>query len=211
MSVIADNEPFFLTEHEFVAMAGFEQGDSSARSLDALGLVEVATPEMGRAGLQTLLVRDLAHIDDEQITLDGPAHVVASILLTSYEWNILTIDGPNVASVIVVIGAAAGKLLVGVNPSGVHEVRPLNPELVPLAVVGDLAVAAASDPNLEGGLVVRVRRLAGPTEELGVRAERLADGRWRFGEGLLNSATGPLAELWPLLTDRLTTAGERES
>lgn len=194
-----------LTEHEFQALASFDLRAPARRSLAVLGLPPEPSPEIRRAGIQTLLLRELARLEGDLVLAQGPAQVVAGIVTEATGWAVVTTRGAQKRSVVTVISAPGANVLVAMHPSGVHGVRPVDPQMATIDIVARI-VGAAENNDQMGRPVAQHVHLLDATDERSVEIVLAEDGTWH---GLDAAGEGSFAEVWGAAAQQLVLPGGR--
>lgn len=196
------NTPIRITEAELVTLLLLAPSDSTTRTAHVLGLEpQLSVGEVDRAGMQTLLVRDLATLEDELLTAQGPAQVLGVVFATADQWLVVTVDGSDVQTAIVVVSAPTARLMFVIFPSGVHEVRPLAPEGEVIDVARALASSFAEDSTYAKPLTVRIRYLTSDAER-DARFSIAARDTWSVKGSILQTSGSP-NEIWSTVRDGL--------
>lgn len=194
-----DAEPVGMTEHEIVALLSLNPTPAAAKTLETIGLVELAqVPQIARAGVQTLIVRGFAEYADDQITAIDKGQVIAAVLTTADQWYVLSAECPSIRSLIMLVQGPAGRMLIGLNPSGVHGFRPLDPA-VPMGDAIRQFVAGFDSSEFAKPVSVSLNHLwfsaDSQPKEASVKLS-INEDNWCF-EDLLSDLTGSPEEIWP--------------
>jgi hypothetical protein len=175
---VAAPSTFPLTTFELAALVALAPGPAATQSATSLRIPDPATdPQSKRAGLSSLLVRELATIEGTQIRADGLAGAVAGALTTAETWVEVGVARRESADAAVLVGTAKGALMI--TPRGYDVWNTLavaqGTDLVEAGV--DLA-ARGVDVTPDGepvAVTVKVVTLDGSTT---ASAHRDADGAW---------------------------------
>lgn len=190
-----DTATLRITEAELVTLLLLTNNAAATRTAHVLGLEpQLANGEIDRAGMQTLLVRELGVLEGDRFSPQGPAQVIAAIVGSATEWLVTTVDGPDVQTAVVVVASPDARLMVVVMPTGVHEVRPIDPTGPLTDVPRVLAESFAADTTYRKPLGVRIRQLSADTERT-ARFEIQDADTWRIGATLLATSGTPY-EIW---------------
>ncbi|WP_028280858.1 hypothetical protein [Arthrobacter sp. H5] len=118
-----------LTEHEVLALLSFNEGEPTAITRDIFRLTpQAGNEELTKAGMTTLLVRDLAEIKDSDIIVKGPAEFLAAVMATAGEWLEIALVTPKTNHVMFAVSSAGGAFVANVNGNGTHSFTPLKNE-----------------------------------------------------------------------------------
>ncbi|WP_035768736.1 hypothetical protein [Arthrobacter castelli] len=208
-----DPEPLLLTEHEILALLTLNDTEPARRSRTVLHLPEVDDEsDYMRAGITTLLVRGHATVEEDNVSAQGVARSVASVLTTAGEWLEIGIVTNEHSHVYFAAASAVGNVLASMNRLGVHELLPLDPRTELLDVGMGIARNALTDEGTEKPVAVNITRHG--AEQDSVTASMLADsdGRWHLAaeprneQGELAKSEVPADEAVGKLNDALTFA-----
>ncbi len=144
-----------LTDYELVALVDLNPTPQGLRALEAIGVAGLlADPGAVRAGVASLLVRDLADADEDRLLVHGFAGDVGTMLTSASDLLLLVLsrDG-RVDGRTVLVDAPAGGLLLDMTRYGAHVVQPLRPGTDLLTLVRDVIAEFAAD---EGALPFEV-------------------------------------------------------
>ncbi len=192
------NERFFVTDTELIQLIGMTPGPAADASASALGLGDhLGNADLRRAGIQSLLVRELAVLTDgDRLEAVGKAQYVGAVLGHATDWLVLSVEGSNVRAFTTLVASPVGNLTIALGPVAVHEVVPLDPALPLSEPLKKLVDAYLADPAINRPLLVRVRRVRGEGDD-GVRIEIGEDGAWKMPVSVLRAHAGTEAEVWP--------------
>lgn len=129
-----------LTDYELVALVDLNPTPEGLRALDAIGVSGLLDdPGAVRAGVASLLVRDLAEAEGDRIMVGGFAGAIGTMLATADDLLLLVItrDG-EVAGRTVLVDAPVGGFLLDMTNYGAHVVQPLRPDADLLSLVRDV-------------------------------------------------------------------------
>lgn len=174
-------EPLLLTEHEILALLSLNDTESARRSRTVMHLPEVEDEsDYMRAGITTLLVREHATVEEDNIAAQGVALSVASVLTTAEEWLEIGIVTNEHSHVYFAVASAAGNMLANMNRLGVHELLPLDPGAELLDIGLGIARNALTDEGTAKPVAVNITHhgLEADSRSASVLAD--ADGRWHL-------------------------------
>lgn len=136
-----------VTDYELAALICGNDTASGRRVAEAVGIAElIDDPTAQRAGLTSLLVRDLAGLDEGLIVAEGAATAIGTIVSTADDILRLVLrhDDTPVGRTILV-DAAQGCFLLDMTAYGVHAAQPLRLDTDLFALVRDIIANVASD------------------------------------------------------------------
>ncbi|GAB3267106.1 hypothetical protein GCM10027562_32950 [Arthrobacter pigmenti] len=181
--MMAENtpEPLLLTEHEILALLTLNDTEHAQRSRKVLHLPEVGDEsDYMRAGITTLLVREHATVEEDNVTAQGVARMVASVLTTAGEWLEIGIVTNEHSHVYFAAASTAGNLLASMNRLGVHELLPLDPETDLLDVGLGIARNALTDEDTEKPVAVNITHHGCEQESRAASVLADAGGKWHL-------------------------------
>lgn len=208
-------EPLLLTEHEILALLMLNDTESAQRSRKVLHMPEVDDEsDYMRAGITTLLVRGHATVEDDNISAEGVARSVASVLTTADEWLEIGIVTNEHSHIYFAAASSAGNVLANMNRLGVHELLPLDPKTGLLDVGLGIARNALTDESTEKPVAVNITHHGLGQEAL--TASLLADsgGHWHLAaeprdeQGELSRSEVPADQALGTLNEVLTFASQ---
>lgn len=172
-------EPLLLTEHEILALLTLNDTESARTTRKVLRLPDAADEsDYMRAGVSTLVVRNHAVVGDEDVTAQGVARSVASVMTTAGEWLEIGIATNEHSHVYFAISSVTGSVLASLNTLGVHELLPLDPKADLLETGLHIVKNALADDDTAKPVAVNVTHygFGHPPATASVLAD--ADGRW---------------------------------
>lgn len=182
-----------LTEHEILALLAFNDTESAACTRDVLRLSAAEQREtLVRAGLATLLVRELAVLQEENIVLQGAVQQIAGIVATADAWLEVTVTTARTSYVLFAVRAAGGGLVMSVGTHGVHSFNPLPRDRPILSFALDIAKHYLESTDPASTLSVRGRHHGLGAEARVATLLRDTDGTVRVTLG--DAPEAPLTE-----------------
>ncbi|WP_435737402.1 hypothetical protein V5D56_02060 [Cellulosimicrobium sp. PMB13] len=177
---MATPSTFPLTTFELVALLSLSPGpaaEQSAASLRVAGPGTDATAQ--RAGLASLLVRELAEVRDGLITARGNAGGVAAVLTTATRWVEVGVARSESGDGAVLVEAPGGALLITPRGLDLWDVLPVEPgtDLVRAGV--DLARRGVDVTPAEAAVAVTVKVTTASGSTV-ASAHRAPDGAWQL-------------------------------
>lgn len=175
-----------LTEHEILALLSFNDTEPSSYTRDVLGLADVTAEDvLVRAGLSTLLVRDLAVAKGSDLVLTGPTEQIAGIMATAGGWLAIAVTTDGTTSVLFGVQSAVGAFVMSVGTRGVHQFNPLPTDTPILSFALDIATHYLGNSSADSPLSVRVKHHGLGVPPRTATLVRHADGgvRITLGEG----------------------------
>ncbi|WP_415004241.1 hypothetical protein [Aeromicrobium sp.] len=163
-----------------VALAGMSTSAGSTKTSEVLQLpVGEEAADFALMGAATLVVRDFATTDGEELDLQGPARHVAVVFAESSEWvEVAVMTADEAVTAYTLIGAPLGGLALQVVKLGIREVNPLRPEVDLI----DLAVAVVRERFEEVGSVAAIGTVKWHREDSSWQAaslQRSEAGDWQ--------------------------------
>lgn len=143
--------PVGMTDYELVALVDMDETPQARRALEAMGLADLlGEPTAVRAGYCSLLVRDIAGLDDRGIVARGAGAAIGEMMAAADDILLLelTRDGVEFGRS-VLVDAAIGSFLLDQTDLGVHAAQPLEPSVDPLTLLREVLeeFVAAEDPD----------------------------------------------------------------
>ena len=144
---IEDEGPVGITDHELVALVDMSPTPSGRRALQALGLEALLEDERQvRAGQATLLVRDVAGLDGDDIVAQGFAAAIGTMLTTAHDIVRLSVgSAEHPAGRTLLVASDVGAFLLDLTALGVHAAQPFDTESDLLDIVRDVLDGLARD------------------------------------------------------------------
>ncbi|NJC23087.1 hypothetical protein BJ994_002163 [Arthrobacter pigmenti] len=147
-----------LTEHEILALLAFNDGEPTVLTRDIFRLTPQADNEqLTKAGMTTLLVRDLAVLSDGDLVVKGPAEFLTAVMATAGEWLEIALVTPEKNHVMFVVGSAGGAFVANVNGDGTHGFSPLKNDRPILAFGLDAAATYLQDPQRQRPVAAHIK------------------------------------------------------
>lgn len=206
-------EPLLLTEHEILALLTLNDTEAAQRSRRILHLPEAGDEsDYMRAGITTLLVREHATVEQDNVTAQGVARSVASVLTTAGEWLEIGIVTNEHSHVYFAAASGAGNLLASMNRLGVHELLPLDPKTELLDVGLGIARNALADESTKKPAAVNITHHGFEKESRAASVLADAEGKWHLAaeprdeQGELTRSEVPADEAISKLNEALTFA-----
>ncbi|WP_323959063.1 hypothetical protein GC088_10970 [Arthrobacter sp. JZ12] len=214
---MADATALHLTEHEILALLAFNDTESCTITRDIFRLTPHAdNADLQRAGLSTLLVRDLAELDGEDIRVKGPTGFLAAVMATAGEWLEIALITPSTNHVLFAVSSAGGAFVANVSGRATHRFTPLKNEAPILSfgldaashfLQGDNAARPAAAQIKHHGLGVEARTAnlmvdesgawhlaTGEGDQLAKRDVSSSDALELFGQALTLDADAKASE-----------------
>lgn len=147
-----------LTEHEILALLSFNDTEPSSYTRDVLRLADVRAEDvLVRAGLSTLLVRNLAVVQGPDLVLAGPTEQIAGIMATAGGWLEIAVTTDGTSYVLFGVQSAAGAFMMSVGTRGVHQFNPLPADKPILSFALDIATHYLGNSSADSLLSVRAK------------------------------------------------------
>ena len=184
-----------ITDHELVALVDMGVTDAGRRSLDAIGILPMLADEPSlRAGYATLLVRDLAVLDEALIVAQRFANAIAGMMATAGDVVrlLITKDGEPAART-VFVSSPDGAFVLDMTVFGVHAAQPLAAGQDILALILEVVSGMTANDAIPLPFSFEVARFAAA----GTRAVSLTatENGWSLGSGA-NPITGTPEGVW---------------
>lgn len=115
-----------LTEHEILALLAFNDGEPTVMTREIFRLTQHTDNEqLTKAGMTTLLVRELAELNNGDLVVKGPAEFITAVMATAGEWLEIALLTPEKNHVMFAVSSAGGAFVANVNGDGTHGFSPL--------------------------------------------------------------------------------------
>ncbi|MBD8078623.1 hypothetical protein [Cellulosimicrobium arenosum] len=199
---MATAAPFPLTTFELHALLSLREGPAAARSAQSLRLDTTgdAAAVSRRAGLASLLVRDLATISDGIITAQGNAGGVAGALTRGDRWVEIGIVRPSSTDAAVLVGTGIGGVMITPRGFDVWNVLPIG-EGRDLVDAGVALARQGVEASAENAAVAASVKVSTVDSTRAASAHRDDDGTWKIAtepadaEGRLTVQEGTYPDL----------------
>ncbi|UTT58926.1 hypothetical protein [Cellulosimicrobium cellulans] len=117
-----------FTSFELLALLTFNKGAAATQSAKSLRLADgLSSPEARRAGLSSLIVRDLARAENGQVAPVGNAGGVSGVLTGADRWVEVGIVRRDRTDAAVLVGITGNGLLISPRGLDVWDVLPVKP------------------------------------------------------------------------------------
>ena len=136
-----------ITDYELAALVDMNTTPQGRRVLEAVGIdALLEEPTALRAGYATLLVREIAGLDDAGIVADGFGAAIGTMVSSADDILrvVLTHDG-DVFGRSVLVDADAGSFLLDMTTYGVHAAQPLRRDADLIELVADVIATMAEE------------------------------------------------------------------
>jgi len=155
-----DDGPVGITDHELAALVDMNLTPAGRRALQAIGIAELLDDERQlRAGQATLLVRDIAGLDADEIVAQGFAAAIGTMLTTAHDIVRLTVGSPeHPAGRTLLVASEVGAFLLDLTALGVHAAQPFDTDADLLDIVRDVLDGLSGDAGEHGPLTAEVVR-----------------------------------------------------
>ena len=197
----AGNSAIGITDHELAALVDMNTTPQGRRVLEAIGIDGLlGEPTALRAGYATLLVREIAGLDDKGIVADGFGAAVSTMVSTA--GDILRVVLSRDAEVFgrsVMVDAEVGAFLLDMTSYGVHAAQPLRRDADLVDLVADVIASMASDDGPGLPLSVEVTRFPVGSDAREARLTVEDAETWH----LAGADAAPRAETWERASDAL--------
>lgn len=201
---MAETSSFPVTTFELVALLALAPSPASTQSAASLRLPDPAgDPVAKRAGLASLVVRDLATIDGGEIHTQGQAGAVAGVLTTATHWVEIGVVRRTSTDAAVLFGVAQGALMITPRGFDVWDVLAITAGTDLITAAIDLA-ARGIDVTPQGEPVAVTIKTTTPDGSITASTHRDEHGTWQTALEP-RDATGQLT-IQPDTTPDQTTA-----
>ena len=139
-----------LTEHEILALLAFNDTEPAAYTRDVLRLSGAEQREtLVRAGLATLLVREQAALQGENLVLQGAVQQIAGIMATAGGWLEVAVTTAQTSYMLFAVQSTGGSFIMSAGTHGVHSFDPMPQDKPILLFALDIAkhYLEATDPG----------------------------------------------------------------
>jgi len=135
-----------LTDYELAALVDLNPTPQGLRALEAIGVAGLLDDAGAvRAGVASLLVRDLAEAEGDRIVVGGFAGGVGTMLTTADDLLVLVISrAGRVEGRTVLVDAPVGSFLLDMTRYGAHVVQPLSLDTDLMTLVHDVIAELAA-------------------------------------------------------------------
>lgn len=173
---VPDSGPLAFTAHELRYLLSLEDSAVSAANAQRLGLRSVAVDsELIGAGAATLMVRGLAYINDDRLTLTDETGVVGYVLTHASTWTAIGLSGVGITDGALLLTADGLTLLFTPRPLGAFDVLAVQPP----RTAGDVVLPLAGTFLDESDNRMAVVRSGSAAGERSAAVMRTEGARWR--------------------------------